>query len=112
MQVNISDPSLESAIHMLIEHHKAKGKAITNKEAVAMLLRAGVKASSRPTTRQGLVTPTPNDVQAFCEQNNLKPYTKGLGYVMNLRQSCENWKEEVKTLYKPKDEGRTMQLKP
>lgn len=112
MQVNISDPILEGAIVALVEHHKAKGKTLTQKDAVALLLRAGVRANSAPPKRVGIAAPTPNEVQAFCEEKGFKPYTRGLGFVMNLRQSCENWKEEVKGLYVQKDEPRSVQLKP
>lgn len=115
MQVSISDPVHEQAIKALIQHHQTRhNETLTIKEAVGRLLDAGIKAASQPAKpkemRPTLAAPTPNEVQAFCEENELKPYTKGLGLVMNIREACENWKEQVTALYKPKQAPLTMQI--
>lgn len=115
MQVSIQDPAHQKAVKALIEHYQSKnGETLSIKEAVGRLLDAGIKAASQPAKpkdrRGALLAPTPNEVQAFCEEHELKPYTKGLGLVMNLREGCENWKEQVLSLYKPKQAPLTMSL--
>jgi len=117
MKLNIPpSETIEKALDDLIIHaQNTDNHILTESQAAVMLMHRGIEAASAPAiiTPDGqpatfvhprklqVKAPTPDEVQNFCIAQGLKPWTKALGYIMNLRESCEHWEAQVKTLYLP-----------